>query len=287
MKEFNQHIEDVSATTEELSAGMEETAASTQEMNAVSIEIDNAVESIASKAQEGAVSAGNISRKANDLTENFLASQRNALKVFLDAKQKLEKALEESKAVEQINTLTDAILQVTSQTNLLALNAAIEAARAGEAGRGFAVVADEIRKLAQDSQDTATQIQSITRNVIQSVENLSNSSNRLLSFMATDVDSDYKTMLKATDEYKNDTRLFDSLTSDFSVAAEELSTSMSNMIKAINEITCAANEGANGTANIAQKAGAIVEMSNDVIKQVGACQNSEDKLTRSVAKFKL
>ncbi|MHB1392521.1 MAG: methyl-accepting chemotaxis protein [Clostridia bacterium] len=142
-------IEDVSSTTEEMSAGMEEMAAATEEMNATTAEIDRAIEEIASKAQEGAVSAEEIRDRAGRLRESFLISQQNAAMVFVGVKEKLERALEETKAVEQINALADAILQITSQTNLLALNAAIEAARAGEAGKGFAVVADEIRKLAE------------------------------------------------------------------------------------------------------------------------------------------
>ena len=54
----------------------------------------------------------------------------------------LNKAIEDSKSVDQVNNLTNDILNISSQTNLLALNASIEAARAGEAGKGFAVVAE-------------------------------------------------------------------------------------------------------------------------------------------------
>jgi len=173
------------------------------------------------------------------------------------------------------------------KTNLLALNAAIEAARAGEAGKGFAVVANEIKKLAEDSKSTATQIQRITKQVIYSVDNLSTSSNSLLMFMATDVDKDYKAMLNASEEYKKDAEFVDTLVTDFSATAEELAASIENMIKAINEITEATNEGAEGTSNIAQKAVAISQGATDIMNYAGVSKESSDKLNKMVAEFKL
>ncbi len=287
LSELNIQIEEVSATTQQLSAGMEETAASTEEMNATTTEIDGAVDSIASKAQEGASSAGDISRKAKELKENFIISQQSGMKIFLDVKGKLEKALVESKAVDQINILADSILQITSQTNLLALNAAIEAARAGEAGRGFAVVADEIRKLAEDSKNTVTQIQTITNTVVKSVENLSESSNSLLGFMSTEVDSDYKTMLRATEEYNRDAEFIDGLVTDFSATSEELAAAMQNMLKSIGEITSAANEGASGTNDIAERVSVVVEKSNEIVSQSEKIKDSSNKLEDLVSKFKV
>lgn len=287
MDELNRHFEEVSAITEELSAGMEETAASTQEMNATASEINEAVESIAVKAQEGAASAHKISKNASDLNDNFKEAQRSSLNIFVDVKQKLEAALQESKEVEKVNTLTSAILQITEQTNLLALNAAIEAARAGEAGKGFAVVAEEIRKLAEDSKKTATEIRNITKTVVQSVDNLSTNANNLLSFMSTDVDSDYRTMLKATEEYKKDAENISILINDFSMTVEEVSASMKNMVKAINEVTEAAGDGANGTSNIAQKAALVVEKSCEVLEYVGNSKASVDKLRQMAQIFRI
>ena len=82
----------------------------------------------------------------------------------------IDKAIKSSKEVEKIDVLSNAILEISEQTSLLALNAAIEAARAGDTGKGFAVVADEIRKLAENSNQTAGEIQNVTQSITEAVK---------------------------------------------------------------------------------------------------------------------
>ncbi|MGH4126292.1 MAG: methyl-accepting chemotaxis protein [Clostridium sp.] len=287
VKILNMNIEEVSATTEELSAGMEETAASTQEINATADEIERAVQFIATKAQEGAIEAQEINKRATDTKNNVTASKGKTLQVFSKTKDKLEIAIENSKVVAQINVLSESIMQISSQTNLLALNASIEAARAGEAGRGFAVVADEIRKLAEESRNTVTEIQSITEKVTGSVRDLSASSNELLNFVSKDILNDYNALLNMAGEYSNDADFVNNLVSEFSSTSEELLASLQEVVKTIEQVSQASNEGAEGTTNIAQKVSDVTERSNEIIEEVKKTTDSVEVLNIGISVFKI
>jgi len=287
ISQLDEEIEAVGSTIEEISAGMEETAASTQEMNATSSEIEAAIESIATKAQEGAIAAVEIKKRADEFKRLAELSEDNAHSLFRDTNSKLKSAVEESKAVEQISILSDSILAITSQTNLLALNAAIEAARAGEAGRGFAVVADEIRKLAEDSKNTVSEIQRITKVVVTSVQKLSASSEQAIDFIDNQAIKDYKEMVKIGEQYSKDADYVNDLVIDFSATSEEVLASVQNIVKAINEVTVATNEGACGTTVINQKTISIEEKAKKVLKVVEVSKDSSQNLVHLVDKFKI
>lgn len=287
MEQLNKNIEEVSATTEELSAGTEESASSTEEMNATAIEMENAVGSIAQKAQEGAITVGNVNTMSQEMRQNAILSKENALALYSRTKNNLLEAIEQSKAVHQINELSEAILGITSQTNLLALNAAIEAARAGEAGKGFTVVAEEIRKLAEDSKNTVTKIQEITKIILSAVENLSASSSEIMEFIDKKVLSDYDQLVTMSDTYSEKSTSINDMITDFSATCEQLLASMQNMVKAIEEIARGANDEAQGATNIAQRASEIAQMSNDVIKISESAKASSELLIETVSKFKV
>ncbi|HEX2945924.1 MAG TPA: methyl-accepting chemotaxis protein [Clostridia bacterium] len=287
LTELTERIAEVTTTTEEMSAVTEETAASTEEMNATSSEIESAIRSIAEKAQNGSALAGEISKRAQYLKENAIASQNTAHDIRSDIDSEMKKALERSKAVEKINVLTESILQIAEQTNLLALNAAIEAARAGQAGKGFAVVADEIRKLAENSKNTVNKIRNVTMEVVSSVGDLASSSEKALNFIDTNVISDYKTMVGIGEQYYNDAASIQELVADFSATSEELLASIQNMVKAINEVTVSNSEEAQGTQNISQKASDVMERASRVSELMSAAKQSSESLAESVSRFKV
>ncbi|OPJ63761.1 methyl-accepting chemotaxis protein [Clostridium oryzae] len=285
--ELDGNIQQASATTQELSASMEETAAAAEEMSATSQEIERAVNSIAEKSQQGAAEAGKISDRAKKIKESMVISQKKAQEIFVDAKTELEKAIEESKVVEKISVLSEAIMQITSQTNLLSLNAAIEASRAGEAGKGFAVVADEIRKLAEQSKQTVIEIQSITDKVTMAVEKLMNNSNNILSFISTDVEDNFSEMAEVAEQYSLDAEFVDGLVMDFSSTSEQLLASIHDVLHTIDSVAKATTEGADGTTDIAGSMTEINSDSSNVLKQIFKTNESAERLNEQISKFKV
>ncbi len=284
---LNSNIEDVSSTTEELSASMEQTASAMQEMNAASSEIEISIQSIAQKARSASLAAREISSKAEALKSAVKESSNTANDIYISANTGLTEAIEQSKSIEEIRLLSEAIMQITSQTNLLALNAAIEASRAGEAGRGFAVVADEIRKLAEDSKKTVVKIQEVTKNVFGAVENLASNSQNILSFIEDTVIKDYGSQVEASEQYSVDAAHIDGMLVDFSATSQELLNSIAGMNRAINEVAISTNECAGGTSNIAVKASEMIEMSAEVVRLSGSSKESTDNLKSYVSRFKI
>ncbi|MEK5468076.1 methyl-accepting chemotaxis protein [Paenibacillus sp. FSL R7-0210] len=280
-------ITDISGVTEELSAGLQQTAASMEEMNASTTQIEAAIHGIARKAQEGAEAAGEINVRAERLKERAWESRTQADTVYGLSEEKLRTAIEQSGSISQISALTGAILEIAAQTNLLSLNASIEAARAGEAGRGFAVVAEEIRKLADNSRETVTEIQGVTGAVVQAVSNLVEAAESMLGFMDSQVKTDYDAMQETGERYSEDARYIEELVTDFSATSEELLASIQSMLTVISETGSATNEGAEGAGAIAAGAEQIIERSRSIVAEMEEIKLSSAQLLSAVSRFKV
>lgn len=285
--DMNKNVDDVISTTEKISSGMEQTAASAQEINTTSYQIEQVVETIAKKSEEGANMAGDVNDRANRLKNQVGVSQKETIAMYQNTCELLQAAIDKSKAVENINVLSESIMQIAEQTNLLALNASIEAARAGEQGKGFAVVANEIKKLAEKSKETVTEIKNVTQVIVSSVDNLSENSQNMLKFVDNKVINDYNMMLDTCEQYNKDALYFNDFSTDLSASSEELLASIQNVVKQINEVSIASSECTTGTQEIARKTNSIYEKSNSVIAKGNDSKQSSSKLVELVSKFKI
>lgn len=278
-------IEEVSAVTQQLSAGMEECAATAQEMAASSQEINNASKSIAEKSEQGSLQAIEISKRAKETKANVLNSQKRALALSDEIKEQVQQSIDEAKVVSKIAILSEVIMEITEQTNLLSLNAAIEAARAGEVGKGFAIVAEEIGRLAEKSQEAVKDIQKTTIEVTGAVNNLASASNQMINFVKNDVFEDYHNFNNVAEKYENDSIFIENLITDFSATAEELSATIENVIIAIEEVSKTVGEGANGTTEIAGRSSSIYEKAVDMLENVKKAEKYSDTLKNEMNRF--
>ena len=214
-------ISDVSSTMEEMSAAMEETSASLWQVNESVTEIDNTVGSIAERAtHEGQISsetAQKVQETYNRAEADRAEAGRQAEKMSVAVNEKIER----SKAVKQIEALTEEIINITDQTSLLALNANIEAARAGEAGRGFAVVAGEIGALAGNTNEAANEIQKMSKEVVEAIQGLGALADKMLHFLENEISGDYQK--------------FGGLSHGFAQKSDEIRTSMEQLLKNMEE----------------------------------------------------
>lgn len=278
-------IEEVYATTEELSSVMDESAASTEEMNSETFKIESNIISVAEKAKSEAENALLIKERANSLKNKAIYSREQAKEINIKTQEKLLEAIEESKKVEKINLLSEAILEIASQTNLLALNASIEAARAGEAGKGFSIVAEEIKNLAQDSQNTVSEIKDISDIIINTVKNLVNSSEHMIKFINTQVIADYDTIVETGEYYSEDAIRITDMTNHFSEKSNNIMNSIITAADSISQINISNNESAKGTNSIAEKMNAISEKSDNVVNLIKEVNTSTDKLVKMIDDF--
>jgi methyl-accepting chemotaxis protein len=285
VSESDANINDVSSTTEELAASMEEVTSTILQLNENASSILEAAEMMNERAVEGSTMAKNIKKSAETMNHNAENSKALTDKTVNEIYAGLQAALDNSKSVNKINELTGQILDISSQTNLLALNASIEAARAGEAGKGFAVVADEIRVLADNSRDTANNIQEISQMVISAVEQLTNNSETMVEFVSVNVLSDYEDFVKSTLEYKRDADNINSIINEFAISSGELKQTMQAMNDALDGIAVTVDESTQGVTNVANNANGLVQAMSTILDQLDNNRKIADRLKEETQRF--
>ncbi|MBR2565865.1 MAG: methyl-accepting chemotaxis protein [Paenibacillus sp.] len=183
--------EQVSASSQELSASAEQTTKAIEHSTMAIQELAEGAEQQVNSVKDGSEQMSHMAEDVRMMSERVqsitssmrdtsgAASSGNAaagqaveqMSIIQETVEQLGKVVQSLNARSvEIGTMVDVIASISKQTNLLALNASIEAARAGDAGRGFAVVAGEVRKLAEESGESAAQIGELVDNIHQDMD---------------------------------------------------------------------------------------------------------------------
>ncbi len=240
-------------TMQGLAAAMQETAASMEVVNNTVSKIRERAQVIRDNSRDGEKASLESKQRADGLKNTTGEAQNKTTQMYRGVQEKSAAAMEQARAVEKINQLTQSILDISGQTNLLALNASIEAARAGEAGRGFAVVADEIGGLASQTSSTVSNINGITTEVNQAVENMESCLQEILSFLEGTVLKDYSDFMGVAEKYTQDASDFEENMKAIGVEVETLLSAIVEIADSVNNITLTVSDAANNISNIAQK----------------------------------
>ena len=282
--------QDISGITDSVSLVMEQTVQAKELAESIKHngqELGNAIENVAKKAGEAAKQSSDIMDRAGKQYKISKRSADEVVSIYETTKEDMERAIEDSKRVGEINALTEEILAISSQTNLLALNASIEAARAGEAGKGFAVVAEEIRSLADNSRQAVDKIRHVTEDVVHNVSFLSETSGRLLEVMTGKVIEDYKGMIELARAYEEDAEFYGDISGDLGASSQEMSANMTGINESIAVITELVGEIAESMRSMNQSAEDSNENSGAVMKDMEELFRLSELLNRTVASFKV
>lgn len=250
---------DISAIMEELSATMEEVSATTNSVSENTTAAEGKVQKMADQTKVMSQYAQDMKKRATELEHTATENMNNTNEMIGEITTEMNQALENSKSVEKVAQLTADILNISSQTNLLALNASIEAARAGEAGKGFAVVADEIRQLADSSRETANNIQTINEQVIEAVQGLVVSSEKIVGYINENILPDYRAFVQGGQQYNDDATHIDNTMAEYAGEAQDILATMMEMTEAIEGISRAVEESANGVTDAATNIDSLVQ----------------------------
>lgn len=285
--DLNSHLQEISAATEELTAGMEECSTSAEVATGSSFEMNQAVINLAQRAEEGALTAGEIFESAERIRKQSAEAIRQATEMYEGGHERIASSIEEARGVNRITELSQAILAISEQTNLLALNAAIEAARAGEAGKGFSVVADEIRKLAEQSKSTVGEIQNTTTTILTSVEALSKGSTEMLEFIDKKVMADYSFLESVGLKFAEGAETFQDLSTELSATAEELSASVDTVHVSTKSMELHVSDGTNASVAIATATSSIAMNSDTLLHEANETKILGESLGRILSEIKL
>lgn len=287
VEEVSSKMEVVNESVEQISKGVQDLSATTEEVSASTEEINASTNELANRSNDAKISVNEIKQRALNIKGNASKNIEEGKIIYEQNRSSILKAIEKAKVVEDVKIMADSIGNIAQQTNLLALNAAIEAARAGEQGKGFAVVADEVRKLAEQSSQAVSDIQSMVGQVRAAVEELSQSGQDVLKFIDNNVKPNYEFLHNTGIQYEKDAEFVHNITEEISTSSKQMNDVIEQISSAIQNVSATAEESAASSKEISNSVKEVTFAINDVAKSAQSQAELAQKLTDMVQQFKL
>ncbi len=267
-KNSNDSVRSLSGVTEQLSAALEEIAGSAAAITASTGGTRGDTQSMAEELEQ---TARREMDEIRDKTADIMAM--------------LDQAIEKSRSVEQIRTLTEDIISISSSTTLIAVNASIEAARAGAAGSGFSVVAQEVHKLADSCAETANHIQKVSKVVMDAVEYLSGSARELADYLSEIIMEQLERSVQTGRQYREDSDYIGHAMEEFNDQAERLKNAMDQIAVSISSISSSIDGAASGLSGAAGSTRVLVDEMEGISGRMDANQEIVGELQKQMDIF--
>lgn len=278
-------VRGLSSLAESLSTAIQKVANNAVIINSSASDIKGDVNDMAEECSAITKYSSEMKRRANDMEELAQTNTDVIKRKVSDILEVLEEAIENSKSVSQVNSLTKDIVSISSKTNLIAINASVEAMRAGEAGKGFAVVAREIRNLADSCGETAGRIQEVNEIVTSAVQNLSRHSQDMADYLNETLLAEFQEFVRSGRQYKEDASYVEQRIDDFNSRTDRLRSSMAEIADSIGSITKAIDEGAAGITGVAGSAKSLVEDMGDITDRMDINREIVGELKKQMEVF--
>jgi methyl-accepting chemotaxis protein len=278
VERINNGATNIASSAEQLSTVTEQTSSGVRQQKDQTDQVATAMNQMVATVNEVAHSAGEAfeaANRASDKSRLGEASVEETLSYVTRLSTEVEDTMERLRGLQadtqNIGSVLDVIKSVADQTNLLALNAAIEAARAGEQGRGFAVVADEVRSLAQRTQSSATEIETLITNLVSSAESSVKTmeSGTVLAGQTLDkarnTGEAIKEIATAVEEIKQ-------YNSQIATAAEQQTSVAEDINQNVTLIRDVSDQSATSAGQVASASNELSQLSEDLKQQISRFQ---------------
>ncbi|WP_138756493.1 methyl-accepting chemotaxis protein [Paenibacillus sinopodophylli] len=301
------NAEQVAASSEELSASAEQTSLSTEQIATTIQDVAAGVDRQVTLTQEGfqtinemsigfqqiAASTQNVSAKAAEASEKAISGNASIQTAVVQMNTINDTVVGLSEVIgelggksKQINQIVGVITELSAQTNLLSLNAAIEAARAGEHGRGFEVVAAEVRKLSQQSAESAQQINTLITSIQKEMSHAAQSMEKVTTEVHTGI-SIVHTAGQSFEYIREAAEAVATESEEVSASVQQMTAGVDEMTGSMRMIAEVTENSAAGTEQVTASTQEQLSSMEEISSSSSALAKMAEELQQTISHFKV